>query len=326
MRKPLILGLLAGLATLTALTATPGVAKAPGPNGRIAFARFDPVVQDDVTYTANPDGSHMQRLLPGFASGMPHWSPDGTAIAVASSLGIPCCKFPYSAVIVNPDTGRFRTLPMQDPNVTTFCQIWSPDATRLACDGENDSNVSVNGVYTIRSSDGGGLTRITNARGGDDLPIDYSPNGQQLVFAHTAPFHTCDKKSALYVVNVDGTGLHQITPRGFCDDDGSWSPDGAEIAFEHRGSLFVVHPDGTGLAKIPLAVRSRSFAGDFSWSPDGTKISFLLFTQTGARTFQEGIATANANGSDVHQLTGTPTSVNCCDHQSDWGPHPLITP
>src|SRR5207253_6419876 len=97
--------------------------------------------------------------------------------------------------------------------------------------------------------------------GGVDSPIDYSPNGSQIVFARRGP-NGCDTKSALYVVNVDGSDLRRITPWGFCDDDGSWSPDGTKIAFEHRGSLFVVHPDGTSLAKIPLATNSRSFAGD----------------------------------------------------------------
>ncbi len=295
----------------------PAQAKVSGPNGRIAFSRYDPSIGDGFTYTMNPDGSHVRPLFPSFASGSPHWSPDGSKVAVISGLGIPCpptCT--GNTVIINPDTGRYRVLASQGfPAVSTFCYIWSPDATHFACDGENDSDSTVNGVYTIRSSDGGGLTRITNAGGGDDIPIDYSPNGKQIVFGRTGPFHTCDKRSALFVVNVDGSGLQRITPWGFCDDDGSWSPDGTKIAFvKTDGSIFVVHPDGTGLAKIPLATHNRSFAGDVGWSPDGKKIVFLLFTQTG-----EGIATANADGSNVQQVTTTTTF----DNQPDWGPHRL---
>jgi Tol biopolymer transport system component len=321
MSKAIVLALLACLAVLAALVAVPAAAKVPGPNGRIAFAREDPTLGDTVTYTANPDGSHMQPLLPGFTSGSPHWSPDGSEVVVNSSLGVPCCNFLYSAVIIDPDTGSSRTLAMP-ANVGIFCSIWSPDATRLACVGDNP-DPSLNGIYTIRSSDGGGLTRITDAGGMTDVPIDYSPDGSRIVFGRVDPNdHHCTTTSALFVVNVDGTGLQRITPWGFCDDDGSWSPDGSEIAFEHRGSLFVVRPDGSDLAKIPLATSSLNRAGDVTWSPDGTKIVFLLFIRRSPGTFEEGIATANADGSDVQQVTISPTF----DHETDWGPHPLITP
>jgi Tol biopolymer transport system component len=295
-------------------------AKVSGPNGRIAFARNDPASteEDTFAFTANPDGSDPQQLFPGHHAGSPRWSPDGTEVAVLSDGGLPCCT--VAAVVINPDTGSYRVLPMQEPDTLfTACPVWSADGKRLACDGESDSDPSRNGIYTIRSSDGGDLKRITNAAGVIDTPIDYSPDGNQIVFGRTSPDHNCD---ALFVVNVSGSGLQKITPCGFVDDDGSWSPDGTKIAFEHRGSLFVVHPDGTRLAKIPLATKSRSFAGDFSWSPDGTKLVFLLGTPTGPHSFQEGIATANADGSDVHQATISPTF----DHQADWGPHALITP
>ena len=49
---------LVGLAAAT----TPADAKTAGANGRIAFARFDPALQDTVTYTANIDGSNLRRI------------------------------------------------------------------------------------------------------------------------------------------------------------------------------------------------------------------------------------------------------------------------
>jgi Tol biopolymer transport system component len=319
MRKLAILA--AALTTLGVLgVGAPAQAKVPGPNGQIAFSRYDPAFGDDATYLMNPDGSNMRPLFPSFASSSPHWSPDGTEVAVVSGLGAACpptCT--GNTVIINPATGHYRVLASPGfPAVQTFCSVWSPDATHFACDGENDSNPGVNGIYTIRASDGGGLTRITNAGGVFDIPIGYSPDGRRIVFGRVGLNHICTTTSALFVVNTDGTGLHQITPGGFCDDDGSWSPDGTQIVFEHRGSIFTVHPDGTGLAKIPLATSSLNRAGDIGWSPDGKKIVFILFTQTGPGTGQEGIATANADGSDVQQVTISPTF----DHQPEWGPLP----
>lgn len=52
---------------------------------------------------------------------------------------------------------------------------------------------------------------------------------------------------------------------------------------------------------------------------NGTKLVFLLGAPTGPHSFEKGIATANADGSDVEHVTETPTF----DHQADWGTHPV---
>jgi Tol biopolymer transport system component len=302
-------------------------AKVPGTNGRIAFSRYDATLDDTVTYTADADGSHQQQLLPGYSSASPHWSPDGSSVAVTSGLGGVCPPTCTSnTVIIDPVTGNYRILtPAGYPAVLSSCSIWSPDGTRFVCDGENDSDPTVNGLYLIRASDGGGLTRVTTATGqGDDLPIDFSPDGTQLVFGHTGPFHTCDRTSALFVINVDGSGLRRITPWGFCDDDGGWSPDGSRIGFVlDSGSVYTVRPDGTGLTRLPLTnvagtTNSRTYGGDVSWSPDGSQLVLILTGSTGRGTFQEGIATANADGTGAHWITNSPTK----DTQPDWGSAP----
>jgi len=294
----------------------------PGPNGRIAFARFDQTLGDTVTYTVNPDGSHQRQLFFSGPSGFPRWSPDGSQVSIATACtdGTETC----AATIVDPDSGTFRQFKWPDPTLETSCGIWSSDGQRLACEGFGVTDPSRNGIYTIRSSDGGGLTRITSNPGGDDTPIDYSPDGKQLVFDRTDPHGPPGNNQALFVVNVNGSGLHRITPWGFSDDDGSWSPDGTTIVFEHFGSLYTVHPDGSGLSKLSLQTgRSTTAfnAFDAGWSPDGTKIVFSFVTKGSAGTRQEGIATANADGSNVQIVTTSPTR----DEKADWGPHPLAS-
>ena len=292
-------------------------AKVPGPNGRIAFARFDPALGDSVTYTMNPDGSDVRQLFPG-ASGSPRWSPDGSEV----SVGAPCVDGGENcaATIVEPDTGAFRQFTFPDPTLETFCSVWSADGTRLACEGHGLSDDNRNGIYTIRASDGRGLIRITSNPGGDDNPIDYSPNGSWIVFSRTDPNGPPGANQALFVTNVNGGGLHRITPWGFSDDDGNWSPDGSRIVFEHVGSLYIVRPDGSNLRRIPLqtGASTTAFAAfDAGWSPDGTRIVFSLWMKTGPNTVEEGIATANVDGSDIHLLTVSPTR----DEKGDWGPH-----
>lgn len=86
--KPILLGLLAGFAALAALTAIPADAKVPGPNGRIAFTRFDPALGGTVTCTVNPDGSQMEQLYTGGQSEFSHWSPDGSDVSIFA----PCTR------------------------------------------------------------------------------------------------------------------------------------------------------------------------------------------------------------------------------------------
>ena len=321
MHKLRILALLAViLAAGGALTASPAGAKVAGVNGLIAFARYDPTLKDTVTYIANPDGTHLRLLFPGKPTALPHWSPNGRELALQTGLNNPCPPCAQTTIILNPDTRSYRMLLPPDPNLSTGCSLWSPDATRFACEvGSPDG--SRNGVYTIRTSDGRGLKQITSNPGGRDVPIDYSPSGKQLVFGRLSQNQngTCTKHDALYVVNLDGSGLHRVTPGGFCDDNGSWSPNGKEIAFvTDSGSIYVVHPDGTGLKKIVLATAAPAYAGDVTWSPDGKRIAFLFSRGPRAR-IREGIATANANGTNVRRITASPTF----DHETDWGTHPL---
>ena len=303
------------LASLTACAAATAVARTPGPNGEIVFQRFDPAIQDSASFVVNADGTNLRRLFPGQATGA-RWSPDGSRVAFESGAGVGCppCS---STIIMNPDTGAYRVIAAPDPNLGTDCTLWSPDGQRIACEiGSPDT--TADGVYTFRTSDGGGFTRVTDAGGMEDVPIDYSPDGTRIVFGRTDPEdHHCTTRSALYVVNVDGSGLRRITPWGFCDDDGGWSPDGRTIVFGKDGSLFSVHPDGTGLAKIALKTGNQNTAFnafDVGWSPDGTRIAFSHSTKSGL----EGVYTAKPDGTDVQMVTTSPTR----DEKVDWGPHP----
>jgi Tol biopolymer transport system component len=319
MRKLIVIAA-AALTTLgLAGISGPAQAKAPGPNGQIVVMRLASLTEEDFrVVTVNPDGTHVQQVTP-LPLECPHWSPSGSLIAT--------CGAPDGAAsaIINPDTGTIRELFPPDLTLHLACPVWSPDDNRLAC-GQSDeaTDPSRNGMYTIRSSDGGGLRRITSNPGGSDEPGDYSPDGSQIVFQRTDPARPANANHAIFVVNLNGTGLHRITPWGLSGSEafGSWSPNGRSILFDgDGGSLFVVHPDGTGLAKIPLTTSSLSRAFSPGWSPDGTKIVFALFTRTSPGTGQEGIYTANADGSHIKQVTNAPIF----DEHPDWGTHPLAS-
>jgi len=331
MRKRIVLGLLAGVVAVAAATAMPADGKAPGKNGRIAFALFDPALDGTVTYTANSDGSDVEQLFSAAPSGEPHWSPDGSEVAILA----PCTDGEENCAltVVNPDTGTFRQLKMTDPTLFTACIVWAPDGKRLACESFGEPDSSRNGIYTIRASDGGGLTRMTSNPGGDDLPGDYSPQGKRFVFAR---FDGNGDPVGLYVVKTDGSQLRPITPAGtIVTSPGDWSPQGNAIVFARRvragmrSSLWVVHSDGSGLREIRLQAQpacggpipdptSRGCIHP-RWSPDGKKIIFSIFTATAAGEV-ENVYTVNADGTGLTQVT----HGGAADGTPDWGTHPLI--
>jgi Tol biopolymer transport system component len=328
-RKLLVFALL--VVAVSAATAIPAAAKPRGLNGEIALNSDNNVTGQEQVYLINPDGSHPRLLANDAETGQ--WSPDGTKLA--------CC-----GGIMNPDTGivgppTFDQLLGLYPDRLLFCGVWSPDGARLACEGgflDQDANgvSQLQGVYTVRSSDGTDLQRVTSntERFGDDCPSDYSPNGKRLVITRAS-----DAIYEIDTVRPDGGGLEQLTPDGMIFDfcSGSWSPQGNEIVFSahvpatDRSTLWLVHSDGSDLHEIPVpgcggarnlpdGSRNPNAVACFgpTWSPDGTKI--LFGRQRGSE--QSDAYIVNPDGSGLFQLTHTP---DISEGGGAWGTHP-ITP
>jgi hypothetical protein len=321
---------LAALATATA--SPPAGAKAAGPNGQIAFSRPDPATGEPRVFIANPDGTHEHQLLLPLPGDGPVWAPTGGELLV----GVFRPEASARPATVNADGSGFRVLevPQLPSDMDMGCRAWSPDATRLLCQAIRfGGDPSLNGIYTIRAADGGGLRRLTvnpypprGDFGGGDVPGDFSPDGSRFVFMRAkpgaGPVPDRNQTGALFVENIDGTGLRQLTPYGLANshDNGlaHWSPDGRRILFASaHGSLFTVRPDGAGLRAIPLKTGGGfSYASTPGWSPDGTRIVFFLFLRT---TGQEDIYTARADGTQVAKVTNTPD----VEDLADWGSFPL---
>lgn len=298
---------------------------APSPrNGRIVFVRSDPLSDEPVAFSMDPDGTDAtQMFFSGFFSGhseWPHWSPDGTEVAIF------CCDDAAAAHIVDPDTGGVRTLLAADPGrLEQHCGFWSPDGRLLACGNFGLKDPRDTGIWTIRSSDGGGSKQITSNPGGEDDVGDFSPHGERLVFVRR---DQTGKAIGLFVVGVDGRGLRRITPNGMILDafGGSWSPTDDRILFVartdrlHRHTVWVVNSDGSGLRELVISSGCGGSVSDPTstrcsypgWSPDGRKI---VFTRVVEGT-ESNIAIANADGSGVGQITKTGDA-----DEADWGTH-----
>ena len=152
--------------------------------GRIMFSRFD-----ESTHTFLSTHIAAARRQRGAGAGAPgpegggRWSHDGAHIAVMTLTD----DDRVGTAIVSPDGTVERVLALPDPTLNLVCTVWSPDDTRLACEGWDDDDPSRAACYAVDASDGGHVQRLTTPETGrSDLPGDYAPDGTTLVFKRTA--------------------------------------------------------------------------------------------------------------------------------------------
>jgi TolB protein len=110
------------------------------------------------------------------------------------------------------------------------------------------------------------------------LRLERSPDGKKIAFGREpvieAGYHMAD--SEIFVMNADGTDVHQLTRHGDLEDP-VWSPDGKQIAFDDdvRGAdlfqIYLVDADGSHLHTLTPTTQSDLAP---AWSPDGTSIAF----------------------------------------------------
>ncbi|HZA51834.1 MAG TPA: Ig-like domain-containing protein [Myxococcaceae bacterium] len=153
----------------------------------------------------------------------------------------------------------------------------SPDGTQLvfAVSQTLPGGEVQNDLYVVRR-DGLNMRRLTSMPGWEDEP-KWSPNGNRILFQATV-----DNRPDLYVINVDGTGLTNVT--AFIGAEmtdkrhPAWSPDGARIAFtgavggQHR--IYTIDANGSNLKQITT---DPGFDQSPTFSHDATQIAFSRY-------------------------------------------------
>lgn len=96
----------------------------------------------------------------------------------------------------------------------------------------------------------------------------------------------------LYVSNIDGTGLKQLTKTRESESSPCWSPDGKLICYSsrERGPTLLFTIPATGGTARQLATTGAPTPTEPDWSPDGQWIAFTSQTRSG---FQICIVQAN---------------------------------
>ncbi|HET9083453.1 MAG TPA: hypothetical protein VFN41_03540 [Candidatus Limnocylindrales bacterium] len=298
-----LLMILALLFVITAVGVTTGTFRlppAPVVNGPIVFGRYVAAADDTAVFTVRPDGSGEHLVIPAPIE-CPQLSPDGRKIAVAFG-------------VVNVDGSDRRMFPGTFQGATLGCNTWSPDGRRLAVEGFNDKDRTVNGIYLADSADGANVVRLTtNGNDGNDIPGDWSPDGQHIAFVRDTP-----SGSELWIVDVADGATRRLASVPF-GGPGSWSPDGQWIAIVVGRDFVMVHPDGTGYRTVRIPVTLINGAGGPSFSPDGTRFVFNMTLPESDKGENADIYTMKVDGTDLVQITNTPSEN---EYFVDWGIDP----
>ncbi len=230
--------------------------------------------------------------------------------------------------VVNPDgSGTRRLIEGREPS-------WSPDGSRLAYVGPDRTDGSA--IFVV-DANGDDQRRLTAAGAG--VEPDWSADGTSITFARLGD---------IYAIEVDGSGLRQLTagvpsdrtPSSSPDGltvaferggvlwlmdaeggnqrslgiDGSrprFSPDGRMLAFEDGSAMYVVDADGTGASRRVSPEGSEVSAP--AWSPDGSQLAFYEGAQ--------GVCTISTSGAAAARRV----TYDGNDNGLDWQPRSVAS-
>lgn len=255
----------------------------------------------DYAYPGDVDAAETDALEPDARTdAVPPDAPD--AALPTCSVSAPRIVFddgssPTNEVYIAALDGTLRA-PLAPHAMADYAVTGSPFG-KVAFTTNRDGNLE---VYTVLA-DGTGLQNLTMNASPDGNPV-FSRDGTKIAFARSGALFVMNadgtnqhavaagnayqprwshdgtllafelssggSESDLWIVNEDGSGLRQLTNYAGYEGAASWSPSGAQIAFQWQQDIHVINADGTGRVNL-----TNDAAMQFSpaWSPDGTKIA-----------------------------------------------------
>jgi dipeptidyl aminopeptidase/acylaminoacyl peptidase len=213
--------------------------------------------------------------------------------------------------VVRDDGSGERRLTFND--IFERAPTWSRDGSRVAFAGFRNGNWD---IYSVDSA-GGDLQRLTTDPARDDHP-QYTADGR-IVFQR-GPFEC---PCAAWIMDAAGGGEQQLETGPGNALHPEPSPHGQKLVFasDRDGalSLYTMQLNGEARRKITTG----SVFGHFNprWSPSGNEIAFLSDDDN----VDNDVFVVHANGTDLRQLTNTPTRIESWLSWSPDGSEVLFT-
>jgi Tol biopolymer transport system component len=297
-------------ATLAPVTAIP----TPTPTAATAVesATDSSAAEDNVAiYVINADGTGLKQLTdPADNKFLYNWSPDGQQIAFMwASQSV------ADIYVMAKDGSQVRQL--TDWQAITTLPTWSPDGRFLAVSSRSVDDYLDQGLYVMQA-DGSQVRRLTEGLQVESHQVQWSPDGRFLLFTASRDETYNERRTDIYVVAADGSGLQTLTQSAGEESTPLWSPDGQRIAFRYseevdQWRVQVMNRDGSGLVELTQLPGWGGLAG---WSPDGRSLLFANNFVPGQHPDAFDIYTLDIESGAIYNLTDNPFS----DYYPMWSP------
>jgi Tol biopolymer transport system component len=150
--------------------------------------------------------------------------------------------------------------------------------------------------------DGLNQTRLTFNATTDSGPVSFSPDGKRVAFSRNAS----NEGEAVYnydifVMNVDGGDLRQLTKDPEFDAEPVWSPDGRILFIsgrDHNFEIYAINQDGSEEVNL---TKSPTNEGVFAITEDGKR--FFCFGDSLERIEFNQVYLINVNGTNRQQIS-----------------------
>ena len=249
--------------------------------------------------TMNADGSDKTLLTHTFhwSEGQPSWSGDGKSLYYRRTPQNPLVQhgeiWSLDIAASAADPLNPRTTPvLATPGDIRYPTV-SPDGTQIAFRAGDLVEANGDEEIYVMNADGSDVRQLTHNSDFDSAPT-WSPDGTRIAFEHadaatlTPGSGTEPEQKDIFVMNADGSDVHQLVASPGKDEGPVWSPDGTKIAFssdrDGQQEIYVMDADGSNQRRLtdnpardesaewqalPFDTSGHHACGDDSLAPGG---------------------------------------------------------